>query len=81
MLKSLFSDYPCIISGENVLLIDPTKPSDQVNAEIKLKNLKKYKEFDAFLAAFESAGISRKIIEDGHYTGTVFWFPLRDSPS
>ncbi|XP_060607765.1 sacsin-like [Ruditapes philippinarum] len=84
--KSVFhiTDYPCVISGDRILMIDPQQPSGQVNAMVKLSrigNLELEKHglnAEAFWEAFDGLfGIEQGIVANGYYDGTLFWFPLR----
>ena len=84
MLLLHSTDCPCIISGDRILLIDPSELSNKINAEMKLRQLCRYKGMDtkAFFKAFsETVSIDEDIFETGHYNGTVFWFPLRVNKS
>ena len=79
-----FPDHPCIMSGDRILLVDPTRPSNQVNIEMKLKDLKRTRGMDAeaFYEAFgRELGLDETTVNQGHYPGTLFWFPLRDETS
>lgn len=81
-----FADYPCVLSGDKVLLIDPQQSADKVNAMIKLSRIEHLNNeglnADAFWRAFDgSFGFSRDCVQNGRFQGTVMWFPLRTTPS
>ncbi|XP_052100792.1 sacsin-like [Mytilus californianus] len=82
--KSVFhiTDYPMIISGNQLLILDPhQKLSDRVCIKMKLNKMRKYKRMDVTdcLAAFEGMfGFSTETIEKGNFKGTLFRFPLRE---
>ncbi|VDI48676.1 Hypothetical predicted protein [Mytilus galloprovincialis] len=77
--KSVFhiTDFPVIISGHFVLVIDPFKE----NKECQRTKLTTFEMKIGKSGILNSFGLSRKIIKEGHYNGTLFWFPLRTSIS
>ncbi|CAC5394544.1 SACS [Mytilus coruscus] len=77
--KSVFhiTDFPVIISGHSVLVIDPFKE----NKECQRTKLTAFEMKIGEAGILNSFGLSRKIIREGHYNGTLFWFPLRTSVS
>ncbi|XP_060572031.1 sacsin-like [Ruditapes philippinarum] len=82
--KSVFhiTDYPCVISGSKILMIDPQQPSNQINAMVNLSRIGTLEKHglnaEAFWEAFDGAfGIKPGIVANGYYEGTLFWFPLR----
>ncbi|CAG2185739.1 Sacsin [Mytilus edulis] len=77
--KSVFhiTDSPVIISGHSVLVIDPFKENKECR-RIELIEFEKKIGESGILTSF---GLSRKIIREGRYNGTLFWFPLRTSDS
>ncbi|XP_071133529.1 sacsin-like [Mytilus edulis] len=77
--KSVFhiTDYAVVISGHFALLIDPFK----VNNECHKTNLAEFGEIVGRSGILNSFGLSMEIIRKGYYNGTIFWFPLRTSPS
>ncbi|XP_052783676.1 sacsin-like isoform X1 [Mya arenaria] len=85
--KSVFhiTDYPCIISGDQMLLIDPQKPPERVNARFEIPGLHDPWEGldmnDFYKGLGGHFGIDHSMINDGRYSGTLFWFPLRKRPS
>ncbi|KAL5020416.1 hypothetical protein ScPMuIL_003308 [Solemya velum] len=78
--KSVFhiSDYPSIISGDRLLVIDPLQenPSD-VCWKKKLKKTTE-KGLSAVLGKF---GLTDQSLKTGKFKGTLFWLPLRRVPS
>ncbi|XP_063431924.1 sacsin-like [Mytilus trossulus] len=82
--KSVFhiTDYPLIISGKKLLILDPHQESPgRVCMTMKLKKLRKSKRMDVTdcLAAFEGMfGFSTETIAKGSFQGTLFRFPLRE---
>lgn len=84
-MYAFFTDNPCIISGEHMLFIDPheSRPH-KVCVMVKLKHLRKWKrlKYRDYMDALEGTfGFSEGTIDTGRYSGTMFWFPLRQSPS
>ncbi|XP_053402672.1 sacsin-like [Mercenaria mercenaria] len=86
--KSVFhmTDYPCILSGTKVLLIDPTQPSDMVNAMIELNEVEHLAKCGLGAAEFWKAfkgtfDFTKEVVKRGHYKGTIMRFPLRDKQS
>ncbi|XP_052698442.1 sacsin-like [Crassostrea angulata] len=80
--KSVFhiTDHPVIISGDQLLVLDPHQDSSKVCQTLKLKKLHKYKKFNVedCLKAFSGVfGFDQNTIESGHFEGTIFRFPLR----
>ena len=60
------------------------KNRDRVCTTMKLKRLRecKHLQMDEFLEAFsETFGFSEDCLDTGEYKGTLFWFPLRETPS
>lgn len=83
---SLISDYPCIISGDKVLFIDPQQPPDKVNATIDVCTIDDLEQdgldSHAFWTALEGTfGLTRKVVKGRYYRGTIIWFPLREKKS
>lgn len=77
MYQPFFTDFPVIISGHSVLVIDPFKE----NKECQRTKLTTFDMKIGESGILNSFGLSRKIIREGHYNGTLFWFPLRTSIS
>uniref|UniRef100_A0A8W8HXQ4 Sacsin n=1 Tax=Magallana gigas TaxID=29159 RepID=A0A8W8HXQ4_MAGGI len=80
--KSVFhiTDHPVIISGDQLLVLDPHQDSSKVCQTMKLKKLHRYKKMkvDDCLKAFSGVfGFDQNTIESGHFKGTIFRFPLR----
>ncbi|XP_053391869.1 sacsin-like, partial [Mercenaria mercenaria] len=86
--KSVFhiTDFPSVISGDRVLLIDPQQPTEKVNATLDLCGLEDYREegldAEAFWNALENTfGLCRSTLGEDGFRGTLFWFPLREKTS
>ncbi|KAL4220906.1 hypothetical protein ACF0H5_019172 [Mactra antiquata] len=85
--KSIFhlTDYPCILSGDQIMFIDPQQSDERkICTVIKLRNIKKSKRIDYndFLNAFDDTfDFTENIVAHGNYPGTIFWFPLRKNAS
>ena len=79
------SDYPCIISGDRVLFIDPQEKNEgKICTTVKLRKIRKAKHHAMrdYLNALDGVfGFSEKVFDDGSIEGTIFWFPLRQTPS
>ncbi|CAG2253127.1 unnamed protein product [Mytilus edulis] len=82
--KSVFhiTDYPMIISGNRMLVLDPHKSADRVCINMKLNKLHKYKkhlDISYCLNALDGLfDFSQKTLDSGEFDGTLFRFPLRD---
>lgn len=80
-----FSDYPCIISGENALFINPhAREAGKICVMVKLVNLKKWHRLrypDYMDTLGGTFGFSEDALDKGTFEGTMFWFPLRQTPS
>lgn len=80
-----FSDYPCIISGEYALFINPhARESGRICVMVKLVNLKKWHRLnypDYMDTLGGTFGFSENALDKGTFEGTMFWFPLRQTPS
>lgn len=79
----VFSDNPCIISGDRILLMNPhERVPDKVCITMKLKALRKCKrlKIEEFLEALNGTfGFSSDSLDTGRFEGTIFWFPLRET--
>nr|XP_022332264.1 sacsin-like isoform X2 [Crassostrea virginica] len=71
---------PLIISGDQLLVLDPHQDSSKVCQMMKLKKLHKYKKMkiedciEAFSGVF---GFNQSTLDSGVFPGTMFRFPLR----
>ncbi|KAK3583156.1 hypothetical protein CHS0354_027567 [Potamilus streckersoni] len=74
-------DYPCIISGEQLLLLNPHEPEDRVCNVMKLYDMSKFTQTDCLEALNNVFGFSAMVLKKGYYKGTLFWFPLRNVPT
>ncbi|KAK3090040.1 hypothetical protein FSP39_008727 [Pinctada imbricata] len=80
--KSVFhiTDFPMVMSGEQMLIIDPYRDEAKCCIVFDLNKLSKYKGFNmnAFMEAVGDVfGKGNNIIQKGCYEGTLFRFPLR----
>lgn len=80
------SDVPSIFSGDQIAMLDPHQTLFGVNESGQCWNLKSdIKEItelaDQFAPYFGMFGSSNQTIQDGHFPGTLFRFPLRMKPS
>ncbi|KAH3801218.1 hypothetical protein DPMN_154865 [Dreissena polymorpha] len=78
------SDYPCVISGNTVLLMDPQRPKDEVNATLKINEIHEIEGIDTsdiLRAVGGKYGFDETVIKNGYFRGTMFWFPLRENAS
>ncbi|XP_062614458.1 sacsin-like isoform X2 [Saccostrea cucullata] len=80
--KSVFhiTDHPLIISGKQLLVIDPHQDSAKVCQTMQLRKLHKYKKMkvEDCLEAFKGVfGFGETTLDSGHFEGTIFRFPLR----
>ncbi|XP_069937378.1 sacsin-like, partial [Cherax quadricarinatus] len=80
--KSVFhiTDAVTIISGDKVLFMDPSEPENKMCRIVSLKKLTNICPLEDCLL-FWSNYMSTQNINDGHFAATLFWFPLRESPS
>ncbi|CAL4219006.1 unnamed protein product, partial [Meganyctiphanes norvegica] len=73
-------DYVTILSGKKVLFMNPCDPESMCRV-IHLSNLHlKHLPKDVCLQLW-GRFISENQLENGHFNGTIFWLPLRMSPS
>ncbi|KAL3881556.1 hypothetical protein ACJMK2_027982 [Sinanodonta woodiana] len=85
--KSVYhlTDYPCIISGDQILLLNPYTTEDIVCTGslpvMKLHHMSKSTRADCLEALNNIFGFSSKVFKQKYYKGTLFWFPLRDMPT
>ncbi|KAK3091591.1 hypothetical protein FSP39_021006, partial [Pinctada imbricata] len=80
--KSVFhiTDFPMVMSGEQMLIIDPYRDEAKCCIVFDLKKLSKYKGFNmtAFMEAVgDLFGKGNTILQKGCFEGTLFRFPLR----
>ncbi|XP_078314515.1 LOW QUALITY PROTEIN: sacsin-like [Crassostrea virginica] len=80
--KSVFhiTDNPLVISGDQLLVLDPHQDSSKVCQTMKLKKLHKYKKMrvEDCLEAFSGVfGFNQSTLDSGNFPGTMFRFPLR----
>ncbi|XP_060076348.1 sacsin-like [Ylistrum balloti] len=91
--KSVFhlTDNPVIISGDQILVIDPFRSKNKLGNDChtlkfeKLcKSVQKKRRYKDALVALEKlyghCGFTKESMKDG-YHGTLFWFPFRRFPS
>ncbi|XP_048259571.1 sacsin-like [Haliotis rufescens] len=79
--KSVFhlTDVPLIVSGHNILLLDPYMWEDDPKMVCYMSRLDRI-EFskDLLLRVLDGIfGFSAQTLKDGFFKGTLFWFPLR----
>ncbi|XP_048253465.1 sacsin-like isoform X1 [Haliotis rufescens] len=76
--KSVFhiTDYPCIISGDHILFINPEEVAHKVCFAKKLKNLTDRVKDILSQVLNGTFGFSDECLTGG-YNGTLLWFPLR----
>ncbi|XP_052686906.1 sacsin-like [Crassostrea angulata] len=89
--KSVFhmTDTPLIVSRDQLLIINPTERPHRICHNVTLSNLTtKYRKTlwpvlnHIFRLEKEGTfGFDMSSLEQGFYHGTLFWFPLRRSPS
>ncbi|XP_048734804.2 sacsin-like [Ostrea edulis] len=82
--KSVFhiTDHPLIISGKQLLVIDPHQDSSKVCQTMQLRKLHKYKKMkvEDCLETFQGVfGFDQSTLDNGHFKGTIFRFPLREN--
>ncbi|XP_071116152.1 sacsin-like [Haliotis cracherodii] len=78
--KSVFhiTDFPCILSGDTVLFINPhVKNLDRVCYKKKLCSLPRETTQTILQILSGTFGFTADVAERGYYKGTIFWFPLR----
>ncbi|WAR13979.1 SACS-like protein, partial [Mya arenaria] len=85
--KSVFhlTDYPCIVSGQKILFIDPHERNPgKVCVTMKLNKLRTWRRLDIniCLRALEGLfGFDSDTLDGGRFPGTLFWFGLRTEPN
>ena len=75
-----FPDFVIIISGRNVLFMDPNEPEDTMCRDLplaKLCNLMPENESLKVWGVF----LKKEHLKNGHFPGSIFWFPLRRKES
>lgn len=75
-----------MLSGNNLLMIDPQQPSDMVNAMVSLSRIEQLDDMGLPTAVFLSAldnkfGLTQECVRKGYFKGTIFRFPLRENKS
>ncbi|XP_071110646.1 sacsin-like [Haliotis cracherodii] len=79
--KSVFhlTDVPLIISGHNILLLDPYMWEDDPRMVCYISRLDRIGfSNDLLLRVLDGIfGFSAQTLQDGFFKGTLFWFPLR----
>ncbi|XP_042228799.1 sacsin-like, partial [Homarus americanus] len=80
--KSVFhlTDFVTILSGHKVLFMDPGEPEKHMCRIISLSNLTSICPLEECLHLW-SDYLSKQNLTDGYLPATIFWFPLRQSPS
>lgn len=81
-LQYIVSDHPLIISGKQLLVIDPHQDSSKVCQTMQLRKLHKYKKMkvEDCLETFQGVfGFDQSTLDNGHFKGTIFRFPLREN--
>lgn len=76
----LLADYVTIISGTQVLFMDPSEPEDKMCRSLTLDKLTEVLPDPSSHQAFGKYFTSYSQI-NGSFPGTLFWFPLRQSAS
>ncbi|XP_056017480.1 sacsin-like [Ostrea edulis] len=90
--KSVFhlTDTPIIVSGDRLLVINPTRTTEKVCHNVTFKKLtsEKYKGtlWPVLKRVFKMDaggffGFDTSSVEEENYPNTLFWFPLRQEPS
>lgn len=75
---------PCIVSGEQMLLIDPQQSPEKVNAMVELYDIPSLEELDekVVLSALQGClGFSKHTLKERRFNGTLMRFPLRETSS
>ncbi|KAK3096651.1 hypothetical protein FSP39_002093 [Pinctada imbricata] len=88
--KSVFhiTEYPIIISGEYLLVIDPNKDSSKVCQTMKLRTIHRAKsrkmalvKKDCIRGLVGLFGFSERSLESGFFNGSILRLPLRQTPT
>ncbi|XP_056009880.1 sacsin-like isoform X2 [Ostrea edulis] len=86
--KSVFhvTDTVCVISGRTILFIDPLCELQDPQKVCCFVQIADYVHQDVcgprgLEPLFDLFGISEETVRSGEFKGTLFWFPLRNSPS
>ncbi|ESO88088.1 hypothetical protein LOTGIDRAFT_165825 [Lottia gigantea] len=80
--KSVFhlTDFPLIISGDKVMVMNPLASVSKVVFKRKLCKIDSDSQEAMLKLIGDKFGFSKLCFKDG-YQGTLFWFPLRTEPS
>ncbi|XP_062620066.1 sacsin-like, partial [Saccostrea cucullata] len=89
--KSVFhlTDTPVIISGDRLLIIDPTSRTEKVCHNVTFKKLTSRYKFTLWpvlrkVLNLDNGGVfglETSNVQEGYFPNTLFWFPLRRAPS
>ncbi|XP_048775772.2 sacsin-like [Ostrea edulis] len=86
--KSVFhvTDTVCVVSGRKILFIDPLCELQDPLKVCSFMEITDYVHQDVcgqkgLKPLYNLFGISEETIRSGEFKGTLFWFPLRNSPS
>ena len=74
------TDYITIVSGTQVLFMDPSEPEDKMCRTLPLDRLTEVLPDLTSHQAFQNYFTSH-LKQNGSFLGTLFWFPLRQSAS
>ncbi|XP_071135399.1 sacsin-like [Mytilus edulis] len=78
--KSVFhiTDYPMIISGRLMMILDPYRDETRCCIPLELSKLKLYSGMnECYTALFQVFDFGQNVLDAGYYNGTMFRFPLR----
>ncbi|ESO94902.1 hypothetical protein LOTGIDRAFT_175290, partial [Lottia gigantea] len=80
--KSVFhlTDFPLIISGDKVMVMNPLASVSKVVFKRKLRKIDSDSQEAMLKLIGDKFGFSKLCFKD-RYQGTLFWFPLRTEPS
>lgn len=79
-LRFISTDCIMILSGEQLLFMDPHLPQSESCCEVPLNRLSQILPLQDCLQLWGEYLNSQHILE-GNFPGTIFWFPLRQIPS
>ncbi|CAC5390292.1 unnamed protein product [Mytilus coruscus] len=78
--KSVFhiTDYPMIISGHLMMILDPYLNETRCYIPLELSKLKLYRGMhECYEALFQVFNFGQNVLDAGYFKGTMFRFPLR----
>ena len=69
----MFTDYPMIISGRLMMILDPYRDETRCCIPLELSKLKLYSGMnECYTALFQVFDFGQNVLDAGYYNGTMF---------